>query len=178
MSHCFNFADLFGGNATRGLVNQTHNLAYQYRHDGRQEGIAWQLENKDSFDPKANYSKLLYRQHVESPSEDYEPGSYAYRRINVYGGLDCSDHDLERPFGERLVDWYGFDCFSEGEGDCGTLPYGIKSFTVQPGRFGNEKAQDGKCLVFAKMGAAARLQLPKVVISAFACVVLTVWLTV
>jgi len=172
LSHCINFADLFAGNSTRGFVNQTDNLAPNFRT--RQEGIAWQLENMNIFDPRANYSRILYRQIVHNPQDKrYEPGSYAWRRINIYGGPNCTESN---PESDNLLDWYGFNCFSEGGGSCGTLPYSIASFTVMPGSFEKEDEQHGKCMVFAEMGAAARHQLHRVVMGAFVCAFLAVWL--
>ncbi|KAM0704789.1 hypothetical protein Q7P35_007575 [Cladosporium inversicolor] len=118
LSHCFNFADLFNGNTTRGFVNQTDNLAPNFRT--RQEGIVWQLENMESFDPRANYSRILYRQNVYNPQDKrYDPGSYAWRRINIYGGPNCTESN---PEGDNLL-------------DC------IASFTVMPGSFEKEDEQ-------------------------------------
>ena len=175
LSHCFNFAELFGRNSTRGFVNQTGNLAYPDNAHGREAGIAWQLDNADSFDPQANYSKVLYRQHVSNAGDDrYEPGSYAYRRVNVYGGLDCTDGGLRD---REILDWYGFNCWSESDGSCGTTPYSIASFTVQPGSFDDEDEQKGKCLVFAQMGAAAGHQMPKAVTFAISVTIAAMWLT-
>lgn len=153
-------------------MNQTDNLAPNFRT--RQEGIVWQLENMESFDPRANYSRILYRQNVYNPQDKrYDPGSYAWRRINIYGGPNCTESN---PEGDNLLDWYGFNCFSEGGGSCGTLPYSIASFTVMPGSFEKEDEQRGKCMVFAKLGSAARHQIHKVVMGAFVCAFLVVWL--
>lgn len=172
LGHCFNLADLFSGNATRGFVNQTGNLLPNWRT--QEQGIAWQLENMKIFDPQANYSRVLYRQSVYNPQDKrYEPGSYAWRRINIYGGVNCTELD---PAGDALLDWYGFNCFSEGGGSCGTLPYSIASFNILPGAFEKEDEQHGKCMVFAQLGTAARHQLPRVVIGAFICALLAVWL--
>jgi len=174
VGRCFNLADLFGGNATSGFVNQSQNLASP-PHD-QPVGIAWQLENMDMYDPQTNYSRVLYRQHVETSSgsdDRYKPDAYAYRRINIYGGVNCSESD---PEGTNLLDFYGFDCFSDGEGNCGTTPYNIASFYITEGEFRDESEQHGKCMVFARMGAAAGHQVSKAVMGALLCASMAAWL--
>ena len=69
--HCFNLADLFGGTATSRFINQTRNAGYTV--DGRDLGIIWQLENADLWDPSANYSSVLYRQHISNPGDSDAP---------------------------------------------------------------------------------------------------------
>jgi hypothetical protein len=174
IGHCFNLVDLFGGNTTRGFVNETDNLLNPPR--SQQVGISWQLENVDKYNPQANYSKVLYRQHLDHASDErYEPGSYSFRRINIYGGPNCTEIN---PLGDNLLDWYGFDCFSEDGGSCGRTPYSISSFYVRAGYFEDESQQHGKCMVFARMGAAAGHQLSKAVAGALLCAsiaVLMVW---
>jgi len=172
IGRCFNLVDLFGGNTTSGFVNQSGNLGYH--PSGQRVGIPWRLENIDKYDPRANYSKVLYSQHVNNPSDkEHEPGSYGYRRINIYGGENCTESD---PEGDNLLDFYGFDCFSNGEGSCGTTPYNIVSFYVMEGYFESESQQHGKCMVFARMGAAAGHQLQRTVLGALLCAFLAVWL--
>jgi hypothetical protein len=113
-------------------------------------GIHWQLENMESFSRTANYSRVLYRQHVTDPGSDaYKPGHSADRRVTLYGGDRCSEL---APDNDTLLDWFGFDCWSEEQGSCGRLPYGINSFYIQDGQEG--KNRDGTCWVFAQLGAA------------------------
>jgi hypothetical protein len=173
LSKCFNIADLFGGNNTRGFANQTRNI--QTSHGG-QAGIAWQLDNIESFDPQANYSRVLYHETAFHPAEDrYDPGTYGPHRINVYGGANCSQIDPSGAW--DLLDWYGFNCWSEAEGNCGTVPYSIASFLVVAGDFNNEDAQHGKCMVFAEMGAASSLQSMRAVVGALVGASTAMWLT-
>jgi hypothetical protein len=135
--HCFNFAELFGGNATSGFVNQT-NPAYS-----EVGGIHWSIGSADAYDPGAIYFDILYRQ----PACEHEPGSYASRRLNLYGGVDCTEPDPNDA--QRLLDWYGLSCWSGVEGECGSLPYGIASFALLP----VPEDEDGTCMTFAQLGA-------------------------
>jgi hypothetical protein len=67
--------------------------------------------------------------------------------VNLYGGLDCTERDPNDDKG--LLDWYGLNCWSGVEGDCGSLPHGVASFAVLP----VGENEDGKCMVYAKLGA-------------------------
>lgn len=155
IGHCFNLIDLFGGNSTSGFVNQTRNAGYT-PSNGKDLGIDWQLYNADLFDPQANYSSVLYRQHVANPGDDrYEPGNYADRLVNLYGVEGCKDADVET--GESYIPWYGFSCWSEDEGTCGATNRTFASFRLQPG-ITDKDDQDGKCWSFAQWGAAPDLQ--------------------
>jgi hypothetical protein len=145
LSHCFDFASLFSGNSTQGFVNQTENQGSTVWGEA---GIHWQLFNAETFDPQTNYSGILYRQHVTNPTDDDDkPGQHADRRVTLYGAKKCRESDGQ----SELLPWYGFDCWSENEGSCGTLPYGIVSFSVQP----QQDEEQGTCWVFAERGAAA-----------------------
>lgn len=150
---CFEFADLFGGNSSQGFINQTQNLGGLQQSNA---GIAWQLLNKDAYDPQGNYSGILYRQHVlnDDGEDKYKPGHFAERLVTLYGGKNCTEVDSSS--NETLVDWYGFSCWSESEGRCGTLPYSIVSFHVTPEADFADK--DGTCWDFAQLGAAAGLR--------------------
>lgn len=149
IGHCFDLAELFGGNTTSGFVNQTRNLGYTATED---VGIDWQLFNKDLWDPNANYSSVLYRQHVVNPGDSrYEPGSYADRLVTLYGVAGCKDANTETH--EGGIPWYGFSCWSEDEGTCGATNRTFASFQLQPGRT-DEDEQSGKCWSFAQWGAA------------------------
>ncbi|CAE7195958.1 hypothetical protein P3342_009994 [Pyrenophora teres f. teres] len=147
LSHCFDVDALFGGNATQGFVNQTRNIAPPSTGEA---GIYWQLENLDTYDSQANYSSVLYRQHITSPiNDDQKPGKFAQRGVTLYAGKGCSDLD---PSADRILDWYGFNCWSEDKGDCGTTPWNIGSFNMHaPG-----DDAEGTCWVFAKNGNGAR----------------------
>jgi hypothetical protein len=171
ISHCFDFSDLFGGNASQGFVNQTWNLGPNVWGEA---GIHWQLGNVETFDLKGNYSSVLYRQHITNPArDDQNPGKYADRRVTMYGGKDCSQIDPSSD--KTLLPWYGFSCWSEDNGSCGTLPYNIASFSIQPGP--DDKDRHGTCWVFAKEGAAARVYLSsRVILGAFISASLAIWL--
>jgi hypothetical protein len=159
--HCFNFNELFGGNATSGFVNQTEP---DFFHSG---GISWSIENADTHDPGAIYSDILYRQ----ADVMHEPGSYASRRVNLYGGVDCTEPDPEDA--QRLLDWYGFSCWSGVEGECGSLPYGIASFALLP----VPEDEEGTCMVFAQLGAGVGGYRPvKVVASVLVGALVAGWL--
>lgn len=108
--------------------------------------IDWQLYNVDSFDAKANYSRILYRQHTANvQDEENKPGHNADRQVTFYSGMGCLDNS---PNG--VHPWYAYSYWSEDQGSCGTLPYGIVSFTV---RGVPEKEQtDGKCFKGGKYG--------------------------
>jgi len=142
---------------------------------GEHVPVDWHLENMDTYDPRANYSKLLYRQSFyDPPSKKYESGSYAPRRINVYGGENCSESD---PEGAHILDWWGFDCFSEGEGACGTLPYNIASFYLMSGAFDDKDRQHGQCMIFAEMGAADTRRPLRAAVSAVLSAGFIIWLS-
>jgi hypothetical protein len=169
ISHCFDFSTLFGGNTTQGFVNQTRN---QGTNVWGEAGIHWQLSNLATFDAQANYSRVLYRQHIASPTDDdQKPGHHADRRVTLYGARDCRESDDGNS--ETLLPWYGFDCWSEDQGSCGTLPYGIASFSVQP----EQEEQKGTCWVFAERGAATRVWGgDRAVLGGFVSAFVAVWL--
>lgn len=107
------------------------------------------------------------------PGDDrFEPGAYAYRRVNVYGGINCTDVDLAETTG--YINWYGFNCWSENEGNCGTTPYSIASFLIAPGLFERE---GGTCMVFAEMGIGSSHQHLKAAVGALVGAFVTMWLT-
>jgi hypothetical protein len=168
ISHCFDLEELFGGNATQGFVNQTGNIRPPYTGEA---GIHWQLENVDTYDPQTNFSSILYRQHVTDPAPDkLKPGNQADRAVNVYPSKTCT----ELGPGDELLSWYGFSCWSENEGSCGTTPYRIGSFAI----VNLEKTSDnGKCWVFAELGAAGRGYSPsQAMMGAFLSTLLAIWL--
>jgi hypothetical protein len=143
-SICFNLAELFDGNATSGFVNQT------LRSQWYESGFRWSLENAETFDAQANYSQVLYHQ----AAREQEPMTYAPRRVNLYGGLDCTERDPGDDKG--LLDWYGLSCgtgpsagSAAGEGICDELPYRVASFAVLP----QSEDADGTCLIYAQLGA-------------------------
>ncbi|KAF1831071.1 hypothetical protein BDW02DRAFT_464173, partial [Decorospora gaudefroyi] len=151
--HCFEVSELFAGNTSAGFVNQSHNLGGMTLADGRDPGIHWQLKNKDSYDPQGNYTTILYRQHIAYPdSDDQEPGHFAIRRVTIYGGHGCTELDPNDD--DKLLDWYGFSCWSEDEGTCGYTGYNIRSFSVQP--LEEEDRNGDVCWVFAQLGGAPR----------------------
>jgi hypothetical protein len=152
-------------------VNQTENLSPGVWGEA---GIHFQLRNTEAFDPQGNYSSVLYRQHVtNAASDNQKPGHYADRRVTIYGGKNCTENDPSS--NTALLDWYGFSCWSEDKGSCGTLPYKIASFSIQPGP--EEKDQHGTCWVFAKEGAAANIYASsQVIIGALINVFLAIWL--
>jgi hypothetical protein len=138
--HCFDIASLFSGNSTSGFVNQSAN----FPGVSGEHGIHWSLLNAESYNASANYSSVLYRQHISSPNDKtQEPGGRADRRTTLYGGKRCSEKDPNNDKG--LLPWYGFSCLSEDKGSCGTAGYGFQSFTVQP-------AGQEKCWDFAEYG--------------------------
>ncbi|KAH7406433.1 hypothetical protein DE146DRAFT_391109 [Phaeosphaeria sp. MPI-PUGE-AT-0046c] len=171
IGHCFNVADLFGGNATSGYVNQSRNIIGSNLDS---PGIRWQLKNVDNYDPQANYSSLLYRQHVESASSNLAPGTFADRRITVYGGVNCSELDPTAPKDRKkpLLPWFGLDCRTEAQGRCGDTPYNIASFYVNNKKSGEK----GKCWDFAYMGAASGTAASaRVVLAALMSVLVAAW---
>ncbi|KAE8844279.1 hypothetical protein P3342_002535 [Pyrenophora teres f. teres] len=154
IGHCFDFGTLFGGNTTQGFVNQSQNV---FGGDTSNAGIHWQLENLDTYDPQGNYSSVLYRQHLAFAVDDEDkPGHYANLMVNLYGGEGCSE--LDPRDSTRFLDWYGFNCWSENEGTCGTTGYPIASFYVkEEDREKKEYSGEwGKCWSFAQMGASTR----------------------
>lgn len=93
--------------------------------------------------------------------------------MTIYGGKDCSEEDPSS--NKTLLPWYGFSCWSEDKGSCGTLPYNIASFSIQPGLEKNNR--HGTCWVFAEEGAAARVySSSKAMIGTCISVSLAIWL--
>jgi hypothetical protein len=131
ISRCFNFVNLFSGNTTQGFVNQTQNLGGITIGEA---GKHWQLENVEQIDKEGSCSRVLYRQYIPSPaSDEVKPGHYADCQVTLYGGRDCSELDPSSSnITAPLLQWYGFGCWSKSKGSCGTLPYSIASFSVQP----------------------------------------------
>lgn len=80
--------------------------------------------------------------------------------------------NLDSAGGDEMLSWYGFNCWSEAEGDCGTMPYSMGSFTVMPG---TDPGSDGTCLVLAEMGVAKARSI-EIAVSVVVGVVLAVWL--
>ena len=128
----------------------------------------------DKYDATKNYSKVLYRQHIANPSsEDSQPGHYADRKVNLYGDEKCTELIPNETVG--LYPWFGLSCWSEDEGSCGTIPYNIASFAVQPGP--EEDDKDGTCMVFAEEGAAtSNLRSRAAIFGAFASIFVALWL--
>lgn len=155
IGHCFDLADIFGGNSSQGFVNQTKNLGYGSGYTGEpgQAGIHWQVENMDKFDGQTNYSSVLYHQHnPDTNDKENTPGTYAARTLFLYPGQGCEDTPSPN---SQPLSWYGLSCWTEPEGTCDTLPYKIASFSIQATDEEDEK--HGKCWAFAEMGGAAGL---------------------
>jgi hypothetical protein len=160
VSKCFELADLFNGNASSGFVNQTWNQPNVWG----EAGIHWTLTNKDAFDASANYSSILYRQSSLSPNNDgQKSGDPANIRATIYPGERCTEKDPNDNSTEGLLPWYGFGCFSEEKGRCGTTPYNIVSFRITPGVEDKEK---NTCWDFARNGQSGAARLPKSVLAA------------
>ncbi|KAH0335990.1 hypothetical protein KCU81_g8765, partial [Aureobasidium melanogenum] len=154
LGHCFNLADIFGGNSSQGFVNQTANLGWASGYTGEpgQAGIHWQVLNKNNFNAQTNYSSILYHQHNPVGSDQQNgPGTYAPRTVFLYPGEGCTELPEQS---KELLPWYGLNCWTETEGVCDSLPYKIASFSMQA-----EDEQHGKCWVFAEMGGAAGLNI-------------------
>jgi hypothetical protein len=170
INHCFDISDLFGGNATQGFVNQTRNQGTGVWGDA---GIQYRLENVETYDPQGNYSSILYHQHAANPSSDdrYKPGHHADRRVTIYPGEGCSDY--HRP-SDQILPWFGFGCWSEDKGSCGTTPYNIASFSLQP----VEDDPDGTCWDFSVQGAGSRVySSSQAAMGALLGVFLAIWLS-
>jgi len=141
--------DVFGGNTTQGFANTSWALG---RLSG-EAGIYWAVENAELYSPEVNYTSVLY--HLR-PVLSAETNEYADRSVSVYPakGCDTWDPTSDLPVNPP-VPWYGFSCWSEEEGNCGTSEYGARSFRVVPAR--RESDRTGKCMVFAERGAAMSL---------------------
>lgn len=142
-------------------------------------GFHWSISNAQSFDANANYSRVLYRQHLANATQDkYKVGHTASRQVTLYSGLDCSD--IDEVTKNRTQPWFGFSCWSEDQGSCGTLPYSIVSFAV--GGIPEQIADKDNCWVFAKSGeqsSGAHIHASlQAVMGAFAVVALFMWLAV
>ncbi|KAF1834268.1 hypothetical protein BDW02DRAFT_647718 [Decorospora gaudefroyi] len=167
LAHCFDLADLFDGNATSGFVNQSTNIL----NSPGEYGIHWSLSNAEAYNASANYSSVLYRQHISNPNtKEQEPGSRAERITTLYGGKGCTQIDPNDD--KDILPWYGFSCWSEAQGSCGTTSYNIQSFTVQP----RSPEAYWKCWVFAKNGQSGAVRVSGSLVAALLGTGLTVWL--
>ncbi|KAH7399071.1 hypothetical protein DE146DRAFT_656464 [Phaeosphaeria sp. MPI-PUGE-AT-0046c] len=167
LPYCFDLADLFDGNATSGFVNQTGNRPNVLG----EHGIHWSLSNTEAYDASANYSSVLYRQHISSPNtDDQKPGHRAERRATIYPGKGCTQKDPNDDKG--LLPWFGLSCLSEDKGRCGTTPYSIQSFYIQAG----DSEKQGTCWDFAKNGQSAAAHLSMSVAAVLVATGVTVWL--
>lgn len=138
-NHCFDIADLFGGNTTSGFVNQTANFPGYWG----ESGIRWELKNADIYDASVNYSRVAYQQHIASLDMSGKPGD---KMATVYGAKKCSEQDPNDEKG--LLPWFGFSCLGEEQGSCGTTPYSIQSFRV----ISRDEDYKRKCWDFAEYG--------------------------
>ncbi|KAF1838004.1 hypothetical protein BDW02DRAFT_565510 [Decorospora gaudefroyi] len=162
--HCFDFKGLFSGNATQGFVDQG-------TYSGREYGIKWHLFNAEKFDPTANYTGVLYRQHIKNAgNEKSEPYHYVNRWATMYGANGCREVDSDQL---DPLPWFAFNCLSEDDGNCGTLPYSLDSFRIYAPR---EDNLEGTCWMFAEWGAATRLESSQVLMGVFVSAVLAIWL--
>lgn len=173
--HCFSIAELFGGNSTRGFINQTHNLGRSWSsRKGEDAGIRWKVENSESYDPKANYSSILYHQNDGINLQDRDPEDYSYRTVFLYGSDDCRDVDTSPA--DAFDTWFGLNCWSSDEGDCRDIYYGVGSFSMQAAPSNEERERT--CWSFAENGSGASgLYQPwKAVTGALVSVFVAVWL--
>ncbi|KAI5206466.1 hypothetical protein E4T39_02433 [Aureobasidium subglaciale] len=170
VNHCFNLVDIFGGNDTEGFVNQTRSPYAPV------QGVRWKVQNTEMFNLDANYSSILYRQYQlhQPDNKDLEPGHTAKRGVSIYPGRNCRDL---APDGE-VKRWYGFSCWSESEGGCGTTPYSIASFLLYPGSVPAD--EDRECVEFSQSGllsAATGLQSPWMGYNVLLAMVMAAWMT-
>ncbi|OAK98028.1 hypothetical protein IQ06DRAFT_295404 [Phaeosphaeriaceae sp. SRC1lsM3a] len=161
--HCFDLVDLFDGNATSGFVNQT---------SGGQ-GIRWSISNTEAYDASANYSSVLYRQHISNPNtDDQKPGHRAERRATIYPGKGCTQKDPNDNSTSGILPWFGLSCLSEDKGRCGNTPYSIQSFYIQAG----DPDSQNQCWDFAKNGQSGAARLSTSAVAAFVALVVAVCL--
>ncbi|KAI4622532.1 uncharacterized protein J4E87_006474 [Alternaria ethzedia] len=167
MDHCFNLEDIFGGNTTQGFVNQS-----AYPPFSATAGINWSVENAALYNAQANYTNVLYHLHVPGAEAAEQ---YADRRVNIYPAKDCynadPNSDATMP---PLLPWYGYDCVSDRDGNCGTIEYDVRSFYLLPGT--RERDQSGRCLLSAKWGAASSIySSSRVILGAALSASLAIW---
>lgn len=79
---------------------------------------------------------------------------------------------LDPAGGDGLLSWYGFNCWSDAEGYCGTMSYRIGSFTVM---LRTDPESDVTCLIFAEMGGAKGRPV-RATVSIVVVVVFATWL--
>jgi hypothetical protein len=107
-----------------------------------------------------------------SGSDEYKPGHHADRRAMLYGEKRCSELASDNKI---LLPWFGYSCWSEEQGSCGTLPYGIVSFSILNGR--NQKNRVRNCWVFRESGAAAHgYSSSRAIVGAFVSASVLTWL--
>ncbi|KAH6865747.1 hypothetical protein BKA58DRAFT_320264, partial [Alternaria rosae] len=147
--YCFEMEDVFGGNTTQGFAN----TSWASGQLPGEVGIYWAVENADLYSPKVNYTSVLY--HLR-PVLSADTNEHTDRSVSVYPAKGCETWDptSKLPINPP-VPWYGFSCWGEEEGNCGTSEYGARSFRILPAQKESDLA--GKCIVFAECGAAMSL---------------------
>lgn len=123
------------------IFNQTNSTSIQSSETAA--GIGYTLSGEQAFDSQANYSHVWYQQRNESGTT--KAGKTATLGLIVFPGQDCQE------IGSPIETCYGWSCQSEINGQCNTLPYSARSFSVQPGWNHHKK----HCFDFAKEGKAA-----------------------
>lgn len=97
-AQCFNFAELFGGNISQGAIECSGPAPPAAKLEDLEPVITnWSLVNKESWDPSANYSSVLYR--LISPEQDGQknnvPGYDGSREVSLCPGINCDERDAE-----------------------------------------------------------------------------------
>lgn len=158
---CFNVSDLFTQENDTGIAQAL--MPARDRDGNILNTLSWSLENRDLFDPQANYSRVWYRQQNQTITVG-EGASFIFQ---VYAFPDCEQLG-GRELDEDQYPWFLTNCQTEDGGKCRTVPYSIQSFGISEAAWptcaswaykGDQKKDDasrlGKGLLRFVMGVAS-----------------------
>jgi hypothetical protein len=166
---CYNLADLFAPNFSRGqrlperlnttnainasAPNTTNGTISTAKGSNRLNLL---VLNAASFTFPTNYSRIWYQQTNESMDGTTAPGEMAARLLTVYTVRDCRQSRGYPPKELELAPVYSWTCQSEASGECFSTPEEIQSFHISSAAvYGDGK----KCVTMEARGSAEELRL-------------------
>lgn len=170
---CYNLADLFAPNFTRGqrlprrlnTTNATNATISNANAPNTTNGtistakgsnrLNISVLNSAAFTFPTNYSRIWYQQTNESMDGATAPGEMAARLLTVYSDRDCRQSRWYPPKELELAPVYSWTCQSEAAGECYSTPEEIQSFHISSAAvYGNGK----KCVTMEARGSAEELK--------------------
>ncbi|KAH7348372.1 hypothetical protein BKA65DRAFT_594220 [Rhexocercosporidium sp. MPI-PUGE-AT-0058] len=147
---CFNLTDIFTSNSTTGTQGLWHNRNI---NSSTFRGVDYFLENRDAFDPAANYSRVWYEQVNETGT--IKPGTDGAWVFYTYAFLDCQQVGGDK-FEMKEYPWFETSCQTKPGGECRDVMKSVKSFAIGPAALYN--AGHRGCETWAELGGASMLE--------------------